>query len=126
MKPRLMTAAAMLAFAGSLIVVYNFPPGRYGFYPRCPIYAATRLLCPGCGATRALYELLHGNLAGALHYNAMFTLLAPFLLAGWVFCCYKIMRYDRFPRPRFSRAAIAALGLAVLLFTIGRNTFLIF
>ena len=92
MKPRLMTGAAMLALAGAGMVVYNFPPSQYGFYPRCPIYAATHLLCPGCGSTRALYELLHGHLAGALHYNAMFTLLAPVLLAWLVFCCYKVMR----------------------------------
>jgi hypothetical protein len=51
-----------------LAVLYRFPPSQYQIYPRCPFYAATHLLCPGCGGTRAIYELLHLNLTGALHY----------------------------------------------------------
>jgi hypothetical protein len=126
MKRRLITGASAMAFMVVLAVVYNFPPSQYSFYPRCPFYAATHLLCPGCGATRALHALLHGNLGGALHYNALFTVLAPFLLAWAIFCGYQVMRYDRFPRLRFSRGAIAAMSVAALLFTISRNTLFVF
>jgi Protein of unknown function (DUF2752) len=126
MRRRLITGAWAMACLLVMAAVYSFPPGQYSFYPRCPFYAATHLLCPGCGSTRALYALLHGDPGAALHYNAMFTLLLPFLLGWGVFCCYQVMRYDRFPRLRFSRGATAAMAAAALLFAIGRNTLFVF
>lgn len=117
------TAAAALA---GLAVVYNFAPARYSFYPRCPFYAATHWLCPGCGATRALYCLLHADLSGALRYNAMFTLLLPLAVLWSAFCCYRVMRYDRFPRVAVPRSVTVAVGFAVLVFTIARNTLFTF
>jgi len=95
MNRRIFAGLAMGAFAALAIVVYNFSPGDYGFYPRCPLYAVTHLLCPACGATRAFYAMLHGDLRGAWHYNALFTALAPFLLAWFAFWCYGMMRYYR-------------------------------
>lgn len=117
------TAAAALA---GMAVVYNFAPARFSFYPRCPFYAATHLLCPGCGATRALYCLLHADLSAALHYNALFTLLAPLAALWCAFVCYRVMRYDRFPRVAVPRAVILAVAFVAVVFTITRNTFFAF
>ncbi len=126
MSRRTIAGAAMGAFALLILVVYNFSPSEYGFYPRCPFYAATHLLCPGCGATRALYSLLHGDFRAALHYNALFTLLAPVGGAWLAFCCYRLVRYDRFPRLALPPSAMFGLGVAVVFFTIARNTILVF
>jgi hypothetical protein len=126
MRPRAITGAAAAVVVAALAVVYNFPPAEYSFYPRCPIYAVTHLLCPGCGATRALYWLLHGNLREALHYNALFTMAAPVLLAWAAVWASRALRYDRFPRMAVPRGAIAAVGIAVLLFAIARNTIFTF
>jgi hypothetical protein len=126
MSRRTITGAAMGAFVLLLIVVYNFSPSEYGFYPRCPFYTATHLLCPGCGATRALYSLLHCDFGAALHYNALFTILAPFFLAWFAFCCYRVMRYDRFPRMAMPRGVMVSLAIAAVLFTITRNTIFAF
>ena len=126
MNRRFLAALAIAAFTAIAIVVYNFSPNEYGFYPRCPLYAITHLLCPGCGATRAFYSMLHGDLRAAVHYNALFTVLAPFLLVSFAFGGYTMMRYDRLPRLALPRAAMVVLAVAVLLFTIGRNTVLIF
>ena len=122
MNRRSIAGGAMAASAGLLIVVYKFSPSQYGFYPHCPFNAATHLLCPGCGATRALHSLLHGDFRGALHYNGMFTVLAPFLLAWLAFFCYHVLRYDRSPSLAVPRGVAIGSGIAVLLFTIGRNT----
>ncbi|HKD81822.1 MAG TPA: DUF2752 domain-containing protein [Candidatus Angelobacter sp.] len=126
MKRKVIAGAAGAAFLAGLAVVYNFSPSLYSFYPRCPFYTATHWLCPGCGSTRALYALLHGNWRSALHYNAMFTLLAPFVLAWIGYCWYRVMRYDRLPRLAFPRGAAIGMGVAVLLFTIARNTIFVF
>jgi Protein of unknown function (DUF2752) len=48
--------------------------------PPCPLHALTGLHCPGCGATRAGHELLHGHLLAALHLNAPLVLAALVIL----------------------------------------------
>lgn len=50
----------------------------------CPLYAATGLYCPGCGGTRAVYDLSHGDLLGALAMHPLLVLAIPVLVALWV------------------------------------------
>ena len=57
---------------GAGAMVFFFNPSTHGFYPVCMFHALTGLNCPGCGTTRALYALLHGNLLLALKDNALF------------------------------------------------------
>ena len=79
-----MLAVAML---GSGLVLFFFDPTKYGFYPLCLFHALTGWYCPGCGGTRAAYELLHGHLVRALHDNALVVLaLAAVLIwnARWL------------------------------------------
>ena len=45
--------------------------------PLCTFHTLTGLDCPGCGATRATHELLHGRLLAALHYNALWIFSLP-------------------------------------------------
>ena len=59
-------------------VIFFFNPSTHTFYPICQFHRLTGLNCPGCGATRAAYALLHGHLLVALQDNALFL----FLLVG--------------------------------------------
>ena len=61
--------AAILA--ASAYVLYTFDPSISRFYPPCAFRALTGLQCPGCGSTRALHQLLHGNVAVAFRMNPM-------------------------------------------------------
>jgi hypothetical protein len=60
---------------GGCVMLYFFNPSKYHIYPVCEFHQLTGLHCPGCGATRALYALLHGDLPTALHDNALLVLL---------------------------------------------------
>ena len=111
--------------AGGLLsgsaVLYAFPPAEHSFYPRCIFHALTGLQCPGCGGTRALYYLLHFNVAQAMHYNALVTLAAPVALAYFLLWYCQVLRSGRGTSVSFSPSAMACLYLVVLLFGITRN-----
>jgi hypothetical protein len=70
-----------MAILGALAFVYFFNPSTNGFYPICQFHKLTGLNCPGCGATRALYALLHGDFSLALKDNALFIFTIAFLAA---------------------------------------------
>ncbi|HEX4606437.1 MAG TPA: DUF2752 domain-containing protein [Candidatus Angelobacter sp.] len=126
MNQKTLTGMASAAMLAALAVVYAFPPEEYSFYPRCLIYTTTHWLCPGCGSTRALHALLHLDLRSALHYNALFTVLAPFAFLWIAFCCYRVLRYDQFPQLAMPRALTVGLVVSAVLFTVARNTLFAF
>ena len=106
--------------AGSL-VLFSFSPTEHGFYPVCQFHALTGLQCPGCGGTRALYQLLHLHWTEALRLNGLVTLLAPLALLWFVFWYYSVMRYDLAPDFRVPRAATICFGAIAVLFAVARN-----
>jgi hypothetical protein len=71
----------VVAALGSGAILFFFDPAKHGFYPICLFHSLTGLNCPGCGATRAAYQLLHGHLLRALHDNALFVLTLAALAA---------------------------------------------
>lgn len=78
-------AAASVVAAGAAYVAARNPYHAVTF-PPCTFHAATGWYCPGCGGTRALYSLMHGDIATALHMNAFTTLffLPPVAIGiGW-------------------------------------------
>lgn len=70
--------AALLVAAGAG-VLRAFNPASAGFFPPCPFRAMTGYLCPGCGTTRALHEILHGNFSAAFRLNPLMMLLLPYV-----------------------------------------------
>ena len=66
------------AFGVAVATVYvgAIDPSRRSLVPPCAFHALTGWWCPGCGMTRATHHLLHGDVVGAMRYNA----LLPFVL----------------------------------------------
>jgi hypothetical protein len=64
------------------VFLYQHDPSWSHLYPRCVFHALTGLRCPGCGATRALYHLLHADISSAIRFNAFFVMFAPALLVA--------------------------------------------
>lgn len=76
---------AVLAIVGILQVAD--PYAADSLLPACPFHALTGLYCPGCGTTRALHALLHGDPLQAWRMNALAMLallLLPALLWRWL------------------------------------------
>ena len=49
----------------------------------CPIRALTGHKCPGCGLQTALFDLMHGDVAGAFASNQLLFIAPVFIGAGY-------------------------------------------
>lgn len=78
-KERILAAIGILTAVIGAFIITCFNPTTAGFFPVCPLHAATGLNCPGCGMTRGFHAVFHGDFLGALHFNA---LLPVFLFVG--------------------------------------------
>jgi hypothetical protein len=110
--------AVLLATAAVFLV---FPPAQYSFYPQCPVYHYLHILCPGCGATRALAALLHGQIVEALRLNPLTTLLTPVAMIYMAVHCRRVFKGQSFSWPHPSPSAIYATLAVASLFAIVRN-----
>ena len=70
------------AIGAAAIYVGVVTPGGGRTIP-CPIHAATGWWCPGCGMTRAVHALLHGDVFGALSYNVFVPLVVLGTIIAW-------------------------------------------
>jgi hypothetical protein len=77
----LLLAAA--GVTGGVFILYSYPPAENSYYPGCQFHSLTGLHCPGCGTTRALHAILHGQVAQALAYNAVAFVAMPVLPGPW-------------------------------------------
>ena len=77
------TAIAAASYLGAVAAIDPFRPIAIG----CPIHAATGGFCPGCGSTRAVHELVHGDVVGSLvcHPLALpVVVLVTYLWVAWI------------------------------------------
>lgn len=112
-KKELLTLGLLLALAAFVCMVLLIaPPGspRAKWLPKCMVYRNTGLYCPGCGCTRALSALLHGDLKASLHNN---LLLIPASLTAAIL----IVK----PGITLRRPVAIAIVVIIVAFTVLRN-----
>jgi len=122
--PASVVVPALLAlFLGAAAyLLWRFDPREVRLWV-CLFHATTGFYCPGCGATRATHELLHGRLLSALHDNAFWVAALPLVACTAVSEALHLvrgrglMRYALLARPRL----MIALAVAGLLFGVLRN-----
>jgi hypothetical protein len=102
--------------------LFIFEPGKSGFFPICPFRALTGFTCPGCGSTRGLHRLLHGDVVAAFQFNPLLVLALPFLLYALARYTNAALRGRRLMRSQLNAKYIWALFVVVLSFWVFRNT----
>ena len=70
----------VLAFLGMLALYFSWNPSDTNMFPKCPVYSATEIYCPGCGSQRAAHQILNGNILNGIRHNYLIALLALILL----------------------------------------------
>lgn len=72
-----LTAAALVAAVGVWLLLNFDPNAADSPFPGCMFRALTGYFCVGCGLTRALHALVHGDLPRAFAMNPLGVLLLP-------------------------------------------------
>ncbi len=110
---------ASLAAIAVYTVVRN--PHQPGAFPSCVFLAGSGYYCPGCGGLRAVHDLLHGDVIGALHMNALVVLgIVPALVLGWTWWIAALAN-DKVPRPRIPTWVAVAIPVLLGVFWVVRN-----
>lgn len=121
MMERLIAASGAAAMAAGAGLVTYFEPTTAGFFPVCPLYSLTGFACPGCGLTRGFHALFHGDVVGALDYNAMLPFFAALIGFGFVSLLYFAVRGRRIPVNLLHPNALWVFFVLLLVFGVTRN-----
>lgn len=109
----------LLGFLGLVYIYFKDPLDPSLIF--CPVFHYTGVYCAGCGSTRAIYQLLHGNFFGALRYNPLMIISIPLLI--YLIAEPELNRKFGWRLPRvFTTAFRVYIAIAMLLlYTILRN-----
>jgi hypothetical protein len=119
---RLTALLIWLTLAVGATYLFIFEPGKTGFFPACPFRALTGFTCPGCGSTRGLHRLLHGDVVGAFEFNPLMVVALPFLLYALVRYTNAAWRGQPLKRHQLNGKYIWALLVVIVSFWVFRNT----
>lgn len=78
--PAALAALGLCAVAAGVAVFQLYDPNAVGSpFPPCLFKLAAGFDCIGCGVTRALHALAHGDLVRALEMNALAVIVLPLI-----------------------------------------------
>jgi hypothetical protein len=69
-------------------ILFVLPPEQIPLFPRCTFHWLTGLHCPGCGSSRAIHRLLHGDIVAAFRLNSLIIVLLPLTILGPITQCF--------------------------------------
>lgn len=81
-RPAVLSTLAATAAATAVVALVN--PNEKGHYPTCPLLAMTGIYCPFCGGLRAVHDLAHLDIGGALARNPVAVLALPLIAILWL------------------------------------------
>jgi hypothetical protein len=109
----------VLASVAGLLVAVRLLPALVRAVPACMLHKLTGLHCPGCGGTRCVVRLSHGDLAGAMAMNPLVVLYLLGLVA-WLAYGARQESAGK-PAPALPSWTGWLLGGGVLVFGVLRN-----
>ncbi|MBE6825145.1 MAG: DUF2752 domain-containing protein [Ruminococcaceae bacterium] len=106
-----------------LVILGRYISNYTHLFPPCPSYTLLHFSCPGCGTTRAVTALLHGDILLSLRQN-------PFVIIGIVLIALvyvefllkvfnKKLPFEIFSNMKITWTVLIALGI----FTVMKNIF---
>lgn len=115
----------LLAFGWAVLYFFPNTPQSGGsivkcFYVPCVFHKITGFYCPGCGSTRSLTALVHGDIFLVWRYNKLLPFLLLYLFYRYI--CYGFRCFGVHIRAEFEPPwALWTLVGVIIMFWIFRN-----
>jgi hypothetical protein len=118
---RLLAAFGVSAMSIGAAILWYFDPTKTSFLPACPMLKLTGFACPGCGMTRGLHALLHGDLLTAIDYNALIPFFVAFAAYLFISMVLVVIRGRGIPKWTYTPQTLFAVLVVMFLFAFVRN-----
>ena len=119
---RLTAAADLVVTGGRRDLSLHFRARQNGFFPACPFRTLTGFTCPGCGSTRGLHRLLHGDVVAAFEFNPLLVRVVSVSVFRLGALLERGMRGRPLKENQLNAKYIWMLFAVILSFWIFRNT----
>jgi len=85
-RQRTIALVIWMGLGAIAIFLFFFNPASPSnqWFPKCPFRMVTGWQCPGCGSTRACYQLLHFHPIAAFKLNPLMVMTLPFIVYGFL------------------------------------------
>lgn len=113
--------AAAAAGVASVGVWFADPTTPGGVLPVCPSKALFGIICPGCGGTRMVYSLMHGDLPAAVQYNAVALVGIVLAVGAWALWVRSRWRGTPMPSLRHGKLVWATVIVVLASWWVIRN-----
>lgn len=118
---RLLAILGMGAMGSGAAILWYVDPTKASFLPACPMLTFTGFACPGCGMTRGLHALLHGDVLTALNYNALIPFFVVFAVYLFISMLLVVFRGRGIPKWTYTPQTLFSVLIIMFLFAFVRN-----
>ena len=116
-----LTILIIVMCLGGIFLFFNIP-GKSKLLPPCIFHSLTNLYCPGCGSTRVVYSLIHGDIITALRCNILTVLFIPLLAYSFLaFCVNTYSNKQVLKQIIYNPLSTKIIVIAVIVFWVLRN-----
>ena len=95
---------------------------RYITLPSCYLYELTGIYCPGCGCTRAVYALIHGDVILSLKQNPLVIVSLATLFVLYIELVFRAFG-KKLRTFVHSKYCLWGAFIAIMIYTVLRNIF---
>lgn len=121
-KKRTIIVIILFILSILFLLIYKKINSIYHIGIPCIFHRITKLYCPGCGMTRAIFSLLNLNIKQAIRNNILVVLVMPFIVIYVINYAYVwINDLKKDPSKIFPKGLWYSLLIITLLFGIIRN-----
>jgi hypothetical protein len=123
-RTELLRAPALVGAAGlaGAMLLHLRDPHNQGTYGFCPFLVLTGHPCAGCGGLRAVNDLTHGDVVGAVSSNLLAVALVGVVGVAWLVWTIRRWRGDERPMIRVNERLGVVAVVVFVLFAVARNT----
>ena len=120
-RDRVVAALTLVGIFAAIVFVAMKDPRTHGMGVLCPSRGVFGIYCPGCGSTRSLYDILHGEYSLAFQNNPLMVLVGLPVLVAIMFSLASVVIRRKRPILGFPSVIGYSIAIFLVLYCVARN-----